>query len=236
MMRSIVTVRSNFAGSWAKPGAELHQTSGAMAMPRSAVTTNARESSVAVRSMSERTSSGEVLFFCSASTGTNAWENAPSANSRRSRFGRRKATTNASVARLAPNPRAMMKSRANPRMRLTKVSPLTVTRARRRFMLESRPFRRRKTVHGQHQVRAQARAPGASAPRPQHEPAHRGAHGDQEREKGRRRRGQGRGGERAARVAAGHRPRGRQGRSAPERGRPSQEPAGARAQDPQVAL
>src|ERR1043166_3460581 len=59
-----------------------------MAMPRSAVTTNARESSVAVRSMSERTSSGEVLCFCSASTGTNAWEDAPSANSRRSSVGR----------------------------------------------------------------------------------------------------------------------------------------------------
>src|SRR5678816_503298 len=149
-------------------------------MPRSAVRTSARKSSVAVRSMSDRTSSGEVLFFCSASTGTNACENAPSANRRRSRFGRRKATKNASVASPAPNARAMMKSRANPRMRLTNVRPLTVTRARRRFMLESRPFRRRNKdviLHGEHQIRAQARAPGAGAPGAQHEPSHRRAHG-----------------------------------------------------------
>src|SRR5262249_32196307 len=205
-------------------------------MPRSAVATNARESSVAARSMSDRTSSGEVLFFCSASTGTNACENAPSANKRRSRFGRRKATTNASVARLAPNPRAMMKSRAKPRMRLTKVRPLTVTRARRRFMLEFRPFWWHKTVHGEYQICAQARPPGASAPRAQHEPAHRGAHGDQERQKGRGRRRQGRGGERAARVAARHRPRGGERRAARERRRPAKEPARTRPQDPQVAL
>src|SRR6476646_12190287 len=213
----------------------------ARAMPRSAVATSARESSVAVRSIRPRTSSGEALFFCSASTGTNACEKAPSANRRRSRFGRRKATKNASVARPAPNDRAMMKSRAKPRMRLTKVKPLTVTKARRRFMLEFRPFQGskptgRNTFHGQYQVRAQARAPGAGAPRAQHEPAHGRAHGDQEREEGRGGGRSSRSGERAARVAAGHRPRGRQGRAAPERGRPPQEPARARAQESEGAL
>src|SRR6185503_12281785 len=210
--------------------------SGAMAIPSTAVASSARLSSVAVPSISERTSSGGVLFLCSASTGTKAWEKAPSANRRRSRFGKRNATKNASVARPAPNARAMMKSRAKPRMRLTRVRPLTLTRARRRFMLEFRPFRRYPSVHGEHQIRAQARPPGAGAPRAQREPAHRGAHRDQERQEGRRRRRQGRGRERAARIAARNRPRGGEGRAAPERGRPPQEPAGARAQDPEVTV
>src|SRR5438105_10328069 len=206
---------------------------GATAMPSSAVATRARKSSVAVPSISVRTSSGDVLFFCSASTGTKAWENAPSANRRRSRFGRRKATKKASVARPAPKARAMKKSRAKPRMRLTSVRPLTVTRARRRFMLKFAPFPGQR-VHGQHQIRAQARAPGANPPRAQYEPAHHGAHGDPEREEGDRGRRQGRRGDGAARLAAHHRPRGSEGRDAPERGRPPQEPPRARAQEPEV--
>src|SRR5437762_6554691 len=206
---------------------------GATAMPSAAVTTSARKSKVAVRSITPRTSSAEFLFFCSARTGTKACEKAPSANRRRSRLGRRKATKKASVAIPAPKARAMKKSRAKPRMRLTNVRPLTVTRARRRFMLKFAPFPGQR-VHGKHQIRAQARAPGAGAPRAQHEPAHRGAHGDQEREEGSRGRRQGGRGHRAARLAARHRPRGGERRDASECGRPPQEPPRARAQEPEV--
>src|SRR5574340_1522027 len=66
--------------------------------------------------------------------GTKAWEKAPSANIRRSRLGRRKATKKASVASPAPKVRAMTKSRTKPRMRDSRVMPLTVARARRRFI------------------------------------------------------------------------------------------------------
>ena len=84
---------------------------GAAATPSAATATNAKNRSVPTPSTSLRVSSGEVRFLCSARTGTKACEKAPSANSRRSRFGMRKATKKASVARLAPKARAMMKSR-----------------------------------------------------------------------------------------------------------------------------
>ncbi len=108
---SILTVRSNLAGSAANPGAERYTISDAPAMPRTAATTSARPSSVATPSMRSLVSSREVLFFCPARTGTNAWESAPSANSRRSRLGMRKATKKASVAGPAPKARAITKSR-----------------------------------------------------------------------------------------------------------------------------
>ena len=44
------------------------------------------------------------------------------------------ATKKASVAKPAPKVRAMTKSRTKPRMRESSVMPLTVARARRRFM------------------------------------------------------------------------------------------------------
>ena len=66
--------------------------------------------------------------------GTNACENAPSAKSRRSRLGRRKATTNASIANPAPKVTARSASRANPVMRDTSVIALTEAAALRRFM------------------------------------------------------------------------------------------------------
>src|SRR5690606_15495077 len=67
--------------------------------------------------------------------GTNACENAPSANMRRSRLGRRNATKKASVIIPAPKARAMTKSRTKPRMRDRSVMPLTVASARSRFIV-----------------------------------------------------------------------------------------------------
>src|SRR5256885_202435 len=200
---------------------------GAAMTPSKAATASARKSSVAVPSISDLVSSTDCRFFTSPSTGTNAWEKAPSAKSRRSRFGMRNATKKASVARPAPKARAMKKSRMKPRMRLTTVRLLTAARARNKFMLESAP-------HGKHQIRAQAREAGGSPPSAQFEPAHVRAHRDQEREEGRRHRRQGRGRQGAARVAAHHRSRGGERRHASQRRRPSQKPARARHPRPQV--
>ncbi len=79
----------------------------------------------------------------SARIGTKACENAPSANSRRSRFGMRNATLNASVHALAPKAAAISSSRTRPVMREASVSRETVDAARSRFM-SGRPRVRRR--------------------------------------------------------------------------------------------
>jgi len=86
--------------------------SGAASMPIAVAATSTRNSRVPIASTSERVSSALCRFRYSDSIGTKACEKAPSANMRRSRFGMRKATKNASVARPAPKKRAMKKSRA----------------------------------------------------------------------------------------------------------------------------
>src|SRR5688572_8576658 len=178
---------------------------GASAMPSAAVTTRARNSSVATASTSPRTSSG-ARFLCSARIGTKACEKAPSPNMRRSRLGILKATKKASVTRLAPKMRAMKKSRTKPSTRLTMVKLLTVARALRRFMCQ-RAFMVNfapslEDLNGQHQIGAQARHPGEPPPRAQRQAAHRGSHRDQERDQGGRRGQEGRRRQGAARLAA----------------------------------
>jgi hypothetical protein len=71
----------------------------------------------------------------SPSTGTNAWEKAPSAKRRRSRLGIRNATKKASVAIPAPNITAMIVSRTKPVIRDSNVMPLTEAAALSRFNL-----------------------------------------------------------------------------------------------------
>src|ERR1700675_1854676 len=66
----------------------------------------------------------------SVKTGMNAAERAPSPNSSRSMFGSRKAAKKASVAVPAPKALAMIRSRTNPRTRLSRVAPLTTPAAR----------------------------------------------------------------------------------------------------------
>ena len=56
-MRNIETVRANFSGSAAKPGAVNQTTSGAAAMPRAAAIASATKSSVETASSRARVSS-----------------------------------------------------------------------------------------------------------------------------------------------------------------------------------
>jgi hypothetical protein len=59
-------------------------------------------------------------------------------------LGSRKATKKASVSTPAPKARATTKSRTKPRMRDSRVMPLTVARARRRFIEAMGTLRRAK--------------------------------------------------------------------------------------------
>ena len=76
-------------------------------------------------------------WFCrySASTGTNACENAPSAKMRRKRLGRRKATTKASIAAPAPKTRATTASRIKPNTRESIVMLLNRAKTASKFMV-----------------------------------------------------------------------------------------------------
>ena len=133
-MRSSVTVRSNFSPSARNPGALIYATHGAPKMPSSATTTSTSVSAVATWSTRVLVASCPRRFLYSARIGTNACENAPSANIRRSRLGILKATKKASVIIPAPKMRAMTASRTNPRMRESRVMLLTAARALSKFM------------------------------------------------------------------------------------------------------
>ena len=91
--RVITTAASNFSS----PEAINHTSSGAATMPSTQVSASAQASTVATASTSRRVASSPAVARVAARMGTKACENAPSANSRRSRFGMRKATLNASV-------------------------------------------------------------------------------------------------------------------------------------------
>ena len=105
-------------------------TQGAATMPTSVTSISASVSSSATRSSSVRTSSSDRLLRAAPRIGTKACAKAPSANSRRSRFGMRKATQNASVMGPAPKARATRTSRARPEMRDSNVKLLTVAAER----------------------------------------------------------------------------------------------------------
>ncbi len=66
--------------------------------------------------------------------GTNAVLNAPSANSRRNRLGKRKAALKASDTGEMPSTAAISASRKNPKMRETRVRPPTERKLRVRLM------------------------------------------------------------------------------------------------------
>jgi len=75
-------------------------------------------------------SSRDRVSTYSLKTGTTAVDSAPSASRRRSIFGMRKATKNASVTGPAPKTSATTMSRANPRTRESSVAPLMEPSAR----------------------------------------------------------------------------------------------------------
>ena len=81
------------------------------------------------RSMRSVSARDRVVTY-SVNTGMKADESAPSATSRRRRFGRRNATKKASVATPAPKARAITRSRRKPRIRLARVAVLTTAAAR----------------------------------------------------------------------------------------------------------
>src|SRR6266568_4510218 len=173
---------------------------GAAATPSAVATRSASASSVAVRSASSLVAESPRRFLYSASKGTKACEKAPSANSRRSRLGMRKATKNASVAAPAPNSLAITTSRTNPRTRDTSVMLLTVASAFSRFMRELQlspaenlapacatdyncalSFR---DGHGEYEGRAQGGPSIRNAAQAQREPALGAGERDQERHPG----------------------------------------------------
>ena len=118
MMRVITTAASKSFS----PEAIAQTTAGATRMPTTLVATTTHASTVATESISRCVTSSPSAARVFASSGTKACENAPSANSRRSRFGMRKATLYASVQALAPKFAAMSCSRASPEMREASVS------------------------------------------------------------------------------------------------------------------
>src|SRR5687768_13122043 len=224
-------------------------TSGAATTPASVTRKRAPASVVATRSTSRRVSASPRRFLYSASTGTNACEKAPSANSRRRKLGSLKATKKASVTKPAPKTRAITRSRTKPRMREMSVMLLTVATALSRFMacrvtlggrcknprtsVRWRPFSDSYSepspefiAHGQHRIGAQARTSGRDPPPPQRCAALGAAQRDQERqESDRRRRQEGRP-HGARRRLQRHRLDRRQAHHPQERRGSSQEPPG----------
>src|SRR5436190_13811925 len=130
MMR-VITV------AWSKrsrPEAMSQTTTGAAATPATQVRISALKRTVATASMRSRVAESPSAARTRARVGTNACEKAPSPNSRRSRFGMRKATLKASKDAPAPNIEAMTTSRNKPLMREASVKSEIVDAARSRFM------------------------------------------------------------------------------------------------------
>ena len=103
VQRSISTVSANLSGSARKPGANSSTSSGAATTPTIVITDRNQAIVPIAPSISSRTSSCSRWTLYSETTGTNACENAPSANSRRMKLGILNATRNASMSRPAPN-------------------------------------------------------------------------------------------------------------------------------------
>ena len=131
--RVITTAESNALS----PEAIIHTSTGAATMPASVVSTSAQKSTVATASIRSRVGPSPSAARLEARMGTKACENAPSANSRRSRFGMRKATLNASVSALTPKLDATISSRPSPVTREMRVNNETVEAARSKFMDKS---------------------------------------------------------------------------------------------------
>jgi len=101
-MRSISPARASFGASSIKPGANSRISNGAASTPATVTINNVPISVPLTRLTSSRTSSKLRWERYSDNTGTNAWENAPSANRRRRKLGILKATKNASALAVEP--------------------------------------------------------------------------------------------------------------------------------------
>src|ERR1700674_742476 len=114
-------------------------------MPSSDKASSSTASSVATRPTRSRVASSPRERLYSARIGTNACENAPSANSRRRILGKRNAASKASICKPAPKPTALRLSRTSPVILDSSVNALTVDSALSRFIARracaSRPSR-----------------------------------------------------------------------------------------------
>ena len=123
-MRSRSEVRRAFSGVSSAPNENSAATWSEPSTP-SAVTMSSTPPSVPLVFATNALSSAcERFSLTSVNTGTKAVLNEPSANSRRMKFGIRKATQNASVIQLTPNTALIDWSRTRPRMREMKVIAL----------------------------------------------------------------------------------------------------------------
>ena len=102
-MRSISVASRDCSLPTSKPGANSRITQGAASTATAVRTSKAAIRVPATRSTSSLTAAWSCFSLYSARTGTKAIENEPSADSRRMKLGIRNATTNASMAGLAPN-------------------------------------------------------------------------------------------------------------------------------------
>ena len=121
------------AGS--KFGAMTRASCGASRMTMAVSTSRAAVRVPATRSTRALTSSALRVALYSASTGTKAIENEPSADSRRMKLGMRKATKKASIIPPAPKTLAYTWSRTSPDSRDRKVMELKTAAERRSFPL-----------------------------------------------------------------------------------------------------
>src|SRR5450755_2407807 len=103
-------------------------------MPITDRASSSTANSVATRPTRSRVASSPRARLYSARIGTNACENAPSANSRRRILGRRNAASKASICKPAPNPTAFRLSRTSPVILDSSVKALTVDSALSRFI------------------------------------------------------------------------------------------------------
>jgi hypothetical protein len=134
MYGNITRVINTALSKRCRPLARSQTRTGAATTPMTQVSSSAQAKTVATASTRRCVASSPSFSRLAAKIGTKACENAPSANSRRSRFGMRKATLKASVAAEAPNVAAINCSRTRPVTLEARVSSETVEAALRRFM------------------------------------------------------------------------------------------------------
>ncbi len=130
MIRVRKTVRSNFSWSSTKPGTNTTMIWGVKISTRMVTTRIAATSQLMIRLASSLAPSRPSVSSAPANIGTNAVLNAPSANSRRNRLGKRNAALNASDTGEIPSTAAISASRTKPKTRDTSVRPPTERKLR----------------------------------------------------------------------------------------------------------
>ena len=111
VMRNICPAKSKRSGSSIKPGANTYMSNGAKITPTMVISNKIKPRTPDTWLTRLFSSCSECFSLYSESTGTNAWEKAPSANKRRRKLGIRKATKKASVLPVAPKKMKITASR-----------------------------------------------------------------------------------------------------------------------------